>query len=165
MILDAVPDVVEISKEIDGRLRLGCREEHLKSLSESVEGWWLRQAVRRRFQGDKAEQLILARELSSTIADARDRLMPENLPVDFATELKTPAAADVPENQRRFIKQLELISLSDIQFSRRSATTYALLQAGIAFCITGCFQNVSPAWIRHRTGAHDNCTPKYPADR
>lgn len=113
-ILDSVPDVVEISKEIDGRLRLGCREEHLKSLSESVEGWWLRRAVHA-LQGTAADQRILARELSSTIADMRDRLMPENLPVDFATELKNMTAADVPEKQRRFIKQLELISLSDVR--------------------------------------------------
>ena len=112
-ILDAALDVVDISKEIDGRLRLGCREEHLTSLSESVEGWWFRRAVLA-LQGTADQLRIKARELSSTIADARDRLMPQNLPIDFAAEMNL-TAADVPENERRFIRQLELISLTSVR--------------------------------------------------
>ena len=121
-ILDAVSDVVEISKEIDGRLRLGCREEHLTSLSESVEGWWFRRAVLA-LQGMADQQRINARELSSTIADARDRLMPQNLPVDFAAEMNL-TAADVPENERRFIRQLELISLTSIRIQSAISDYY-----------------------------------------
>lgn len=108
-IVDAMPDVVEISKEIEGKLQFGCREDHLASLTASVEGWWLRRAVLA-LQGSPDQRRILARELSSAIADARDRLMPDNLPVDFTKELNL-TAAEIPENQRRFIRQLELISL------------------------------------------------------
>lgn len=108
-ILDATPDVVEISKDIEGKLQFGCREDHLASLTASVEGWWLRRAVLA-LQGTADQQRILARELSSAIADARDRLMPDNLPLDYAKELNL-ATAEIPESERRFIRQLELISL------------------------------------------------------
>lgn len=108
-ILDATPDVVEISKDIESKLQFGCREDHLTSLTASVEGWWLRRAVLA-LQGTPDQQRILARELSSTIADARDRLMPDSLPLDFTKELNL-TAAEIPEDQRRFIRQLELISL------------------------------------------------------
>lgn len=121
-ILDAVANVVDISQEIDGRLRLGCREEHLTSLSESVEGWWFRRAVLA-LNGTADQQRITARELSSTIADARDRLMPQNLPVDFAAEMNL-TAADVPENDRRFIRQLELISLTSIRIQSAISDYY-----------------------------------------
>ena len=121
-ILDAVANVVDISQEIDGRLRLGCREEHLTSLSESVEGWWFRRAVLA-LNGTADQQRITARELSSTIADARDRLMPQNLPVDFAAEMNL-TAADVPENHRRFIRQLELISLTSIRIQSAISDYY-----------------------------------------
>jgi hypothetical protein len=112
-ILDSVADVVDISKEIDGRLRISCREEHLSSMAQSVEGWWFRRSVLA-LQGTGAQRKIHSREVSSAINDARDRLMPDNLPVDFAKELNL-TASDVPENERRFIKQLELITLSDVR--------------------------------------------------
>jgi len=112
-VLDSVADVVDVSDQIDGRLRLGCREEHLANLSASVEGWWFRRVVLA-LQRKPEQQRISARELSSTIADVRDRLMPENLPVDYAAELHL-TVANVPENQQRFIRQLEMISLTSVR--------------------------------------------------
>jgi hypothetical protein len=82
-------------------------------MAQSVEGWWFRRSVLA-LQGTGAQRKIHSREVSSAINDARDRLMPDNLPVDFAKELNL-TASDVPENERRFIKQLELITLSDVR--------------------------------------------------
>jgi hypothetical protein len=108
-VLDNAPNILDVSDRIRRELRFSTHPSRLDSLVQRVEGWWFDRVVRH-LAGAQHGTIRFA-ELRSQIADIAEKLKPDALPVDFQS--LTLGARGSAMDDRRFVKQLRLITVAD----------------------------------------------------
>lgn len=107
-IIDRSPDIVNIIEEIKKLLALSVRKNQINALYERLEGWWFQRVILH--LKNHSKEPISGAELSDKIHDIADQLRSDNLPIDYQVEVPAdPRAYD----GRQFVKQLQIISLSE----------------------------------------------------
>jgi hypothetical protein len=119
-ILDAQPNVIDVGEEIKKKyLIFSVRPNFVGDLFEALEGWW----------SLKSDALLLnttttirALDLQNKLYELSDQYTDYNLPDDFPKPLEMDVT-ELPEHQRYFIAQLNLV-LSNNSRLRRAIGTY-----------------------------------------
>ena len=119
-VLDAQPNVVDIGEEIKKKyLIFSVRPNFVGDLFEALEGWW----------SLKSDALLLNTTMTIRASDLQNKLYElshqytdYNLPDDFPKPLEMDVT-ELPEHQRYFIAQLNLV-LSNNSRLRRAIGTY-----------------------------------------
>lgn len=108
LIIDNTPNILTVSELTKQKLKIVVRRPNLNALYERLEGWWFNRVIVHLV--GKSTELISGIEVQDMVNDIRDQLGIESLPIDYRTE--TPSNIDISKDQRLFIEQLRIISLS-----------------------------------------------------
>jgi hypothetical protein len=113
VIADGGPQIGDLDAEFEKALSLAAPRQTRAALTTRLREWWLRRAERHLVDvASGAQSRISGLEIEDRIADLRDQLAEDNLPVDFEG-LEPPSDEAVAEDQRAFVMQLRLICLSN----------------------------------------------------
>lgn len=108
---DGAPGIEDLDDDFRTALRHSAPADRRDSLAKRLREWWLARAERHLIDvAEGSHPRISGAEIETRLADLRDELAGDNLPIDFE-ELDEPDDDDVDE-QRKFVMQLRLISLS-----------------------------------------------------
>lgn len=107
-ILDASPNIVDMSDEIAFALRRACRAEHRKAFLERLEGWWFGLVIDA--LATPGGRLIPVSLIDSKIDDLREEFGPEKLPIDFGSVNPSESTVDLLVT-RPFVDQLKLVDV------------------------------------------------------
>ncbi|EEM01729.1 hypothetical protein bmyco0002_59640 [Bacillus pseudomycoides] len=108
LIIDNTPNILTVSELIKQKLKLVVRRPNLNALYERLEGWWFNRTIVH--LASKSDELISGIEVQDVVNEIRDQLGIESLPIDYRTEI--PPEIDVSNDQKIFIEQLRILSLS-----------------------------------------------------
>lgn len=114
-VLDASPSITDTYEQILNKLRISTRPEFLEQVAERIEGWWFNKVVQHLIIDSTAS--IPYNELLTKINDVQDEFFRDNLPIDFL-EAIAPAEEELSKEQRTFIQQLRLVTVSEPRIRR-----------------------------------------------
>ena len=107
-IIDNAYNIVESANEIKKRLRYGCKEQHISSVFERLEGWWYNKSIEALNSVDPV--FINAKQVTSYIVDLNQQYRDDNLPIDiYEDDLDFENAKFITQ---MFYEQLKLIGVS-----------------------------------------------------
>lgn len=104
-LLDSSLNIEDVKKKTLNELIFLASDRHLIPFYERLEGWWFNRCIEHL---SKNNENIKFTEVRNKIADIRDQFDKENLPIDIFNISINEADYD----DRRFIKQLKLVSIS-----------------------------------------------------
>jgi hypothetical protein len=113
VVSDEAPGFSDLGSEFERALRLAAPSDRRLALATRLREWWLARA-----EGHLVEvalgkhPTIELVEVETKMADLRDQLAADNLPIDFEA-LPEPTDEEVAGDQRAFVMQLRLISLAN----------------------------------------------------
>lgn len=116
VVLDQADGVEEVRKRLERALRYAADPSHLIAFVDRLEGWWLRITINH--LANSASHPIVLSSIHRQVHDLREQFKRENLPADFLSD-EVPAEAIPAEDDRMFIKQLNLIRVNNTR--RQSA--------------------------------------------
>lgn len=108
-VLDGSSNIQDVTSNIHTELSWTIDTERMPAFYERLEGWWFNKVIHM-LGNDIGLAKASRRELELKINSIREYFHEENLPIDFKT-LMAPRIEELPENERIFIRQLELIQL------------------------------------------------------
>ena len=109
-ILDAYPKIRDVKKKIMNELGFVVLEKFQNDLFTRLEGWWLDIVIKH--LSKQVKDPISLIELRMTINDLQKQFVDDNLPIDFIDAI-APSEEELPEEQRIFIEQLRLVSITN----------------------------------------------------
>ena len=113
VIVDAQPVIAELDAAYTRELRHAAPRDRRPALVTRLREWWLMRAEQHLDAVARGEHpRIRGQEIEAKIADLRDQLTDDSLPIDLEG-LAEPTDEEVAENQRMFVMQLRLIALSN----------------------------------------------------
>jgi hypothetical protein len=112
-IVDNSPDISNIEQLIRTRIRIATRPQQLNALYERLEGWWFKRVIDHLVDG--SSKRILGYEVQAQINDIAEQLRPDALPIDFVDA--EPAENNPESDNRRFVNQLKMISVTNKRIS------------------------------------------------
>jgi ABC-3C protein len=113
VIADRQPVIADLDDAYARELRHAAPRDRRPALVTRLREWWLLRAERHLdlvARGGQAR--IRGQEIEAKIADLRDQLTSENLPIDLE-DLAEPTDEEIAEDQRMFVMQLRLIALNN----------------------------------------------------
>lgn len=120
-ILDSSPNIIDAREHIIKELVYSVRPEHVESLYERLEGWWLNTVVNHLLPN--TNEKIFHSELAAKIYDLIEQFRLDSLPIDFVNPVDV-AENELREDQRAFVEQLRLIMLSEPRISKAISDFY-----------------------------------------
>lgn len=108
-VVDAAPDIHNISTKIKNRIKYAVARKHCDGLYERLEGWWFGKIVEHLRAG--AGQMISAKEVHSKVVDIASQFGPDALPIDYA-DAQPPKPPDPEGDKRYFVLQLKAVALN-----------------------------------------------------
>lgn len=113
VLADDAPVIGDLDAAYEQVLRHAAPQTRLKQLVSRLREWWLL-TCEQHLVGIVAGTAprIPGQEIEMKIADLRDQLTDENLPIDLQ-ELAAPTSEEAAEDQRKFVMQLRLIALAN----------------------------------------------------
>lgn len=113
VIVDAQPLIAELDDAYARELRHAAPRDRRPALVTRLREWWLLRVEQHLDVVARGEHpRIPGQEIEAKIADLRDQLTDQSLPIDLEG-LAEPTDEEVAENQRMFVMQLRLIALSN----------------------------------------------------
>jgi hypothetical protein len=113
VVADDAPVIGDLEAAYTQVLRHAAPQARLKQLISRLREWWLltcEQHLARIAAGTSSR--IPGEEIEMKIADLRDQLTEENLPIDLQ-DLAAPTSEEAAQDQRKFVMQLRLIALAN----------------------------------------------------
>ena len=108
-----VHGLLDLDAEFEKALSFSAPRRTRSALVTRLREWWLRRAERHLIDvAAGVATRVSGLEVEDRIADLRDQLAEDNLPVDFEG-IAPPTDEAVAEDQRAFVMQLRLIALSN----------------------------------------------------
>ena len=117
-ILDSSPNILDVREQLINELTYSARPEHLESIFERLEGWWVNAVVKHLIPNSSVK--ISQRALMDKIIDLQEQFHLDNLPIDFPSPINVEESK-IGEDQRIFVEQIRLIMLSEPRI--RTATS------------------------------------------
>lgn len=109
-LLDGEENIVDLRQKLERALRFAVAAEFRSAFLDRLEGWWFRVVVEH-LMSPKSGGIFIS-EIHRQIDELRGQFQRENLPDDFL-DASLPKDAAPDDDKRTFIKQLELIALSE----------------------------------------------------
>lgn len=110
-IVDGAPLNEELSGVIEKELKNAALPQHREKFRIHLEGWWLNRVVLS-FSDERIKQITRS-ELDLLQEEIREGLKRENLPYYHDISDKVPQEQELKYQTRKYIKQLELITVSE----------------------------------------------------
>lgn len=126
-IIDASPDIIDVKDKIKRKLRITCRERHIDSLFQRLEGWWLEKIIIHLKNPDIDGGIIYQSILNSFIQDLNEQFHSDNLPIDFLDQLDLDEQ-DFSGSRKIFIRQLELVMIQKPRIKHAISDYYRAFQ-------------------------------------
>lgn len=104
-VVDCASDIAGVKDDIQQRLRLAVRPQHIEPLYERLEGWWVGIVIKQLER--TATEPIPCAQVRSKVDDLREQFRLDALPIDFFDLGKADASSD----QRQFVSQLHEIGV------------------------------------------------------
>ena len=116
-IFDSAPDIANVRHELQRELHYVAPPGTIDVFTDYVEGWWFRRVIAA-LTGRSARAITLS-DLHAKVTDIRQDFTTDRLPLDEELD-SMPLSSDHPLDDRMFIRQMHLVSLS------RSAIRWAV---------------------------------------
>lgn len=156
-VLDSSSNINDTKKHILRILEFTTRPEYLEPLFQRLEGWWFQKVINQLSLVSCSPSTISSSELKSFIFDLQDQFHYDNLPIDFPKPLDDEEF-ELPQNNNIFIKQLELIMVSERRIRKAMSDYYrayyqrsSWIQDGLIFPneIENYEKNLIDEWERY----------------
>jgi hypothetical protein len=113
VIADDAPVIGGLDAAYEKLLRHAAPQARLKQLISRLREWWLLRCEQHLATiADGSGTPIPGEEIEMKMADLRDQLTEENLPIDLQ-DLTAPTSEEAAQDQRKFVMQLRLIALAN----------------------------------------------------
>jgi hypothetical protein len=123
-VLDSSPNINDVTTHIHKLLQYTVRDKHLEPLFQRLEGWWFQKIISHlSAESSSPSNLISCKEVKSVLFDFVDKFHNDDLPIDFPNPLNEEEY-ELPPNTDAFIKQLELIMLSETRIHKAMSDYY-----------------------------------------
>lgn len=107
-VFDQAPNIIDVRQEIEDVLYYSVEPSNVNELTDQLEGWWFRQVITA-LSDPKTHAISLA-SVRNKVSELRERFKLSNLPLDETIDLMQPIE-DIPGNERKFVRQMNLIHL------------------------------------------------------
>lgn len=109
-VFDKAPDIIDVRDEIEMVLHYSAAPNQVGALTDHLEGWWFSRVIIALTDPDFA--VIPLASIQSKVSDLRESFRLGNLPLDEAIDMM-PAVSEVPEDNRTFIRQMNLVAVPE----------------------------------------------------
>jgi len=120
-IIDSSSNIIDVKDDIMQELGRTTVKKHREIFFERIEGWWFDKIIKKLLHMD--EFPITNSELEAKIDDLREQFFAENLPIDYECLVIDRESEDSAKD-KIFVKQLELISLSEPRIKKAISDYY-----------------------------------------
>lgn len=111
-VIDKSSNITDTSEEIKKLLRFSCKPEHLLSVYERLEGWWINKAIDA--LASPVPIYVNTRQITSVVVDIGQEYSSDNLPIDIG-DINIDSLSHFSYEGQLFYEQLKLINTSDVK--------------------------------------------------
>lgn len=113
-VLDASPDIEQVTKLLIGRASIAVGHEHAQSFLQRLDGWFLQRIIAQ--LRDPSSSPVTGLEFEQVFSDRRNQFRPDNLPIDGdVVSLDSDSAEHAEKN---FVRQLSLVGVGESRVRR-----------------------------------------------
>ena len=109
-VFDKAPNIIDVRDEIETVLHYSAAPGQVGDLTDHLEGWWFNRVINA--LTDPIFAAIPLASIQNKVSELREGFRLGNLRLDDTIEA-TPAARDLPGDDRTFIRQMNLVHVSE----------------------------------------------------
>lgn len=109
-VFDQAPNIINVREKLENLLFFAAPKDKIKVFTDYLEGWWFKRVINA--LNDPAESSIPITAIQDKLDELRENFQLGRLPLDESIDAMPPVTV-LPDDDRAFVRQLRLISLSD----------------------------------------------------
>lgn len=110
-VISEASNIKDVLEDIKRRISIACRPEHLDSITERVEGWWIQEVVKALMSDNLV--IMSQRQLYYKIYDISREYDDDNLPIE-CLDLDSIEEEELTSKEKIFLEQLRLLNSGNL---------------------------------------------------